>query len=102
MAASLKNPLVVPIGLEQTQVYKVQVDPLLKTVPVSMDVVIQQGERPVNPYEGPYTVVPSAHNEIILSTKDHYMERDVTVFQIPYYETFNLSDGYTAYIGGEV
>lgn len=102
MAASLKNPLVVPIGLEQTKAFKVNIDPMLKNVPISMDVIIEQKSKPINPYEGPYLVVPSAHDEIILETKDRYMEDDVKVLKIPYYETSNLSDGYTAYIGGEV
>ena len=102
MAASLKNPLVVPIGLEQTKAYKVNVDPMYKNVPVSMDVKIEQKSAPVDPYEGPYIVTPSAHNNITLATKERYMEDDVTVLKIPYYETSNLSDGYTAYIGGEI
>ena len=52
-------------------------------------------------YEGPYTVMPSAHNDIVLETADKLMDDDVTVFRIPYYETSKTS-GYTVYIASEV
>ena len=52
-------------------------------------------------YEGPYEVIPSAHNDIILDTDHKTMTDDVTVFKIPYFETSNTS-GYTVYIGSEV
>lgn len=52
-------------------------------------------------YLGPYEVVPSTVDDIILETKDKSMNDDVTVFKIPYYETMNTS-GYTVYIGSEV
>ena len=48
-------------------------------------------------YDGDYIVTPSAHREIILETTDKVMEDDVTVLQIPYYETSNIT-GYTVYI----
>ena len=52
-------------------------------------------------YLGPYEVVPSTTDNIILETKKKTMTDDVTVFKIPYYETSNES-GYTVYIGSEV
>lgn len=53
-------------------------------------------------YEGPYEVIPRAHNEVILETANKTMEADVTVRRVPYYETSNLFDGKTAYIAEEL
>lgn len=52
-------------------------------------------------YEGDYVVTPSAHRDIILETTNKLMEDDVTVVQIPYYETSNVT-GYTVYIADSV
>ena len=52
-------------------------------------------------YEGSYTVTPKAHTEQVLATDGKLMEDDVTVFEIPYFETSNLS-GTTVYIANEV
>lgn len=53
-------------------------------------------------YEGQYTVTPSSSSDIILETADKVMDGNVTVREIPFYKTTNLSDGYTVYIGTEV
>lgn len=53
-------------------------------------------------FDGPYTVTPLAFSETILETQDKVMDDDVTVLRIPYYETSNLSGGYTVFIAGEV
>lgn len=52
-------------------------------------------------YEGDYIVIPSAHKDIVLETTNKLMEDDVTVVQIPYYETSNVT-GYTVYIADSV
>lgn len=49
-------------------------------------------------YEGEYTVTPKAWEPEILHTAGYKMEGDVVVLKIPYWETSNLSDGYTVYI----
>ena len=49
-------------------------------------------------YEGSYHVVPLAHNPQTLETKGLLMLGDVVIEKIPYWETSNLSDGYTVYI----
>ena len=52
-------------------------------------------------YEGAYTV-HSASNEVqILPTANKQLTKNITVEKIPYYETSNLSDGITIYIGDE-
>lgn len=53
-------------------------------------------------YDGAYTVTPKAWEDQSLPTAQRILQRDVTVFEIPYYETSNLSGGSTVYIGSEV
>lgn len=50
-------------------------------------------------YEGSYTVTPSTTQEQVIECADKVMEADVTVLKIPYYETTNVANGYTVYIG---
>lgn len=50
-------------------------------------------------YTGAYTVKPLPFNESILPTSGKSMKKDVTVLEIPYYETTNLQGGYTVIIG---
>lgn len=52
-------------------------------------------------YEGAYQVTPRVNTQV-LPTAQKLMADDVTVKAIPYYETSNLSDGETVYIGTEV
>lgn len=54
-----------------------------------------------DPYTGEYVVIPKAHEETILETKDKIMQDDVTVRKVPYYETSNQT-GTTVYIASEV
>lgn len=51
-------------------------------------------------YDGAYEVTPRSYEQV-LDTDRKLMLDDVTVHQIPYYETSNTS-GITAYIGGEL
>lgn len=46
-------------------------------------------------YTGPYTVIPSASNNINLPTADKHCSQDINVVKIPRYETSNLGGGYT-------
>ena len=50
-------------------------------------------------YIGSYTVTPKVHAQF-LNTKDKIMRDNVSILEIPYYETSNLT-GKTVYIGGE-
>lgn len=50
-----------------------------------------------NPYEGDYEVTPKTYSQT-LETKSKYMTDDVTILEIPYFETSNESDGLTVYI----
>lgn len=49
-------------------------------------------------YPGPYEVTPHSYEQT-LETAQQLMMDNVTVHEIPYWETSNLSDGLTAYIG---
>lgn len=50
-------------------------------------------------FPGPYEVTPRVEAQL-LETREQVMREDVTVHAIPYFETTNLSGGYTAIIGG--
>lgn len=52
-------------------------------------------------YEGEYDVIPKAHVMQTLATNEKYMEDDVRVHEIPYFEVSNVS-GTTCYIGSEL
>ena len=52
-------------------------------------------------YEGAYTVHSAAHEVQELPTANKHLVKNSTVEKIPYYETSNLSDGITIYIGDE-
>lgn len=49
-------------------------------------------------YHGPYEVTPSQSTQT-LATAQRAMTSDVTVMEIPYYETTNEAGGYTVIIG---
>lgn len=53
-------------------------------------------------YEGAYSVHSEANEVQILPTANKQLTKNITVEKIPYFETSNLSDGITAYIGSEV
>ena len=52
-------------------------------------------------YEGAYTVHSAVHEAQELPTANKHLVKNITVEKIPYYETSNLSDGITVYIGDE-
>lgn len=57
---------------------------------------------PLPEYSGTYEVVSKAHTDSYLETKDKKLTDNIHVKEIPYFETTNLSDGLTVYIGSEV
>lgn len=50
-------------------------------------------------YNGPYEVIPMPYTSQILPTANLAMSTDLTVGEIPFFETSNLSGGKTATIG---
>lgn len=61
-------------------------------------ITISRGD--IDVYGGEYIVTPKPYISQTLETKEKLMANDVTVKEIPYYETSNTS-GITIYIGGE-
>lgn len=57
------------------------------------------GGSEVPSYDGAYTVTPKTYEQS-LATRNKLMRADVTIKEIPYYETSNIS-GKTVYIGGD-
>lgn len=53
---------------------------------------------PPEVYGGPYLVIPKAYESQILFTDGLLMEDDVTVTEIPYFESDNEADGRTVTI----
>lgn len=51
-------------------------------------------------YDGPIVVTPKTDSETVLETANTLLINDITVLEVPYFETTNLSGGYTVYIGG--
>lgn len=52
-------------------------------------------------YTGPYAVTPKAYDVQILGTAQKLLTDNVTVYEVPYYETPNAS-GDTVFIASEV
>ena len=52
-------------------------------------------------YDGAYSVHSAAHEMQELPTANKHLVKNSTVEKIPYYETSNMSDGITIYIGDE-
>jgi len=52
-------------------------------------------------YQGEYTVIPKAHEAQVLPTRMLIMSDDLTVTQVPYFQTSNVY-GDTVYIASEV
>lgn len=55
----------------------------------------------VDHYTGSYTITPKAFQDTVLNTANKYLDRDVHVHEIPYFEVSNIN-GTTVYIGNEV
>lgn len=53
-------------------------------------------------YNGEYSVVPKAFASQTLETAGKLMTKNVTVLEVPYFETDNEADGKTVYIAKEV
>lgn len=71
------------------------------TITDAVDMLIAgygHGEETYEEYGGPYEVTPSTLEQT-LPTINKVMALDVTVHEIPYYETTNESGGYTVIIG---
>lgn len=64
-------------------------------------VVMLTPTQDVDLYKGEYNVTPKVEAQL-LETANKFMQKDVSIHAIPFYETTNNSGGVTAYIGNEV
>lgn len=60
------------------------------------------GGAPRNVYGGSYEVTPRTETPVVLETAKKYLEQDVTVLKVPFFQTSNEAGGATVYIGNEV
>lgn len=81
------------IGL-QVKAAKVKVSPGNSG---NMPIIIETYEK----YDGEYEVIPTFEGQV-LETKDKVMQNNVTVTEIPVFETSNTAGGTTVYIGKEI
>ena len=68
---------------------------------VDMGAVFEVENKHRDIYDGSYTVTPKAHDKTVLNTANKILLEDVTVVEIPYYETTNPY-GSTIFIANEV
>lgn len=66
---------------------------------ISGGLTIPPGGSAIPIYEGAYEITPLAQTDTVMETKGKRMTENVTVLEIPYYETTNESGGYTVIIG---
>lgn len=71
------------------------------SAPMLLDGEIRMGGGGYPEYEGQYEVRPLANEKVVLPTKDRVLLKDVTVDEVPYFETSNKY-GETIYIASEV
>lgn len=69
---------------------------------ISCGINRMQEYEPLPVYAGDYDVVSKANEDSYLETKDKRLTDNIHVKEIPYFETTNLSNGLTVYIGSEV
>lgn len=94
----MERVMVIPMRVAMTPVINFSVQSP-HTISFGLDTAIVAGGG--QPYTGDYTVTPKAHAQTVLPTKRKVMSEDVTVLEIPYWETSN-PNGKTVYIAEEV
>lgn len=102
---SLHDPMIVPLDMTgtQTKVYPVTMQATTLEYKIGVETPIVVADPTEHDYyDGDYVVTPKAFDPTVLETYDKIMRDDVTVLEIPYYETSNLGGGYTVFIAGEV
>ena len=82
-------PVVVPMTVREAEL----------VLPMTLGTRIRPEGPAIPVYDGTYDVTPLPATEILLETAGRRMEEDVTVREIPYYETTNEAGGYTVSIG---
>ena len=85
---------------ESNQRTHVQCTDVSDDILVKFDDLYVMHDSETEPYEGPYTVTPKVQSQI-LETKNRYLDKNVSVLEIPYAAVSNPSGGLTITIGGQ-
>ena len=100
----MPEEIIIPVEAEldidgQLMAYELDVDAIDVNYELALDSVINVEYVPSDPYTGAYVVDPSAHEAIILETKDKTCTDDITVNKIktssttnPYGTTFYIAE----------
>ena len=64
-----------------------------------LGIFLTSGDRKI--YTSATDIVPKASSDIVLPTRDTYVESDITVRKVPSYQTENASGGKTVYIASD-
>ena len=76
---------------------KVDFNPSKLNINLGLPIIRGHDDTPI--YDGDYIVIPLAWEEQVLPTEMKLLTQNLTVLEIPYYETSNPSGGYTVNIG---
>ena len=68
---------------------------------IVVNAVSNGGSADVETYEGVYEVTPKTEAQT-LETANKFLENNISVFAIPYFDVSNTAGGRTIYIGREV
>ena len=71
------------------------------TAEIGVGGVIRIQPEGIELYDGDTVVKPKANEQTVLSTAQKLVEDDITVLEIPYFQTTNSTGGNTVYIGRE-
>lgn len=93
-------PIVVNMAVDNSKtVFAMALESNLHEVSLSNDTVINATIIQIPTYDGEYTINPSAHNSVILETKDKMCTDDITVMKIltattsnPFGDTFYIAE----------
>ena len=91
----------VPLEISKEKAVPVKVTEVSSEYKIGVDTaIVIHGDYDY--YHGATTVTPKANSQTILETADKVVLDDIKVLKIPYWETSNISGGYTVFIAGEV
>lgn len=69
---------------------------------LELDIIVEKiPETDIEIYKGNYNIIPKTEEEQQLETENKYLEKNIIVSKVPYFEVSNI-EGTTVYIGSEV
>lgn len=93
----------ISLTIDVISVYAQDIDilPVNPGIEINLDDTNKLPQNSYEYYTGDYEVIPKRENQV-LKTKEKLMSKDVSIKEIPFYQTSNLSGGTTCYIAKEV